>query len=58
MHNLRPVGQMWPAEAFNSARKAQNFHKIFHENTLCMRKNIELLNLKKTLKFFVARHAT
>jgi len=23
MHNIRPAGQMWPAEAFNLARKAQ-----------------------------------
>ena len=25
MHNIWPVGQMWPAEAFYLARKAQNF---------------------------------
>ena len=25
MHSVRPGGQMWPAEAFNLARKAQNF---------------------------------
>ncbi len=23
MHNIRPAGQMWPAKAFNLARKAQ-----------------------------------
>ncbi len=25
MHNIRPAGQMWPAEAFYLARKAQDF---------------------------------
>jgi len=25
MHNIRPAGQMWPAEAFNLARKTPKF---------------------------------
>ena len=25
VHNIRPAGQMWPAEAFYLARKAKNF---------------------------------
>jgi len=25
MHNIRPAGQMWPAEAFNVARETPNF---------------------------------
>jgi hypothetical protein len=25
MHIIRPAGQMWPAEAFNLTREAQNF---------------------------------
>ena len=25
MHNIRPRGQMWPAEAFNLARETPNF---------------------------------
>jgi hypothetical protein len=25
MHNIRPAGEMWPAEAFNLARELQNF---------------------------------
>ncbi len=28
MHNIRPAGQMWPAEAFNLARKVLNFNYL------------------------------
>ena len=37
MQNKRPAGQMWPTEAFNSARKSQFFvHSacLLHKNTL------------------------
>ncbi len=42
MHNIWPAGQMWPAEAFNLAREAQNFVYLacfFHEKILYMYKN-------------------
>jgi hypothetical protein len=28
MHNIRPAGQMWPAEAFNLARETLNFATV------------------------------
>ncbi len=34
MHNIRPAGQMWPAEAFNLARANPNFASFFDKNTL------------------------
>ena len=37
MHNIRPPGQMWPAEAFYLARKVQNFIRsacLLDKNTL------------------------
>ena len=40
MHNIKPAGQMWPAVAFELARKAQNcaqtFSFFFVKNTLSM----------------------
>ena len=37
MHNIRPAGHMWPAEAFYMARKPQIFalsDQLFDKNTL------------------------
>ncbi len=43
MHNIRPAGQLWPAEAFNLACKTPsclNVACLFDKNTLCMCENI------------------
>ena len=45
MHNSRPVGQMWPAGAWNLARRAQHFVLLscfLDECTLWMDKNIAI----------------
>jgi len=34
MHNIRPAGQMLPAETCNLARKTQNFAYSLIKNTL------------------------
>ena len=42
VHNIRPVGQMWPAEAIYMARIAQNCISLLAwKNTLWMGKNID-----------------
>jgi lipid-A-disaccharide synthase-like uncharacterized protein len=49
---------MWPEEAFNSAREAQNvvhLASFFHQSFFCMRKNIQLLALKQTPKKVLAQ---
>jgi hypothetical protein len=46
MHNIRPAGQMWPAKAFNLARKAQNlvyFACFFHKTSFKCKKHISLV---------------
>ncbi len=50
MHNIRPAGQMWSAEASNLVRDAQffiYFARFFNKNSLCMYKNLALEHLKK-----------
>jgi hypothetical protein len=42
MHNIWPVGQMWPAKALNSAREAQNLVDL----TCLCHKNISVLALE------------
>jgi hypothetical protein len=52
---------MWSAEAFNSAREAQNvvnLSSFFQQSFFCVSKNIQLLALKQTPKKVLAHHAT
>jgi len=45
MHNIRPAGQKWPAEAFNlvrSAKKRVLLACVLDKSTLEMGKNISL----------------
>jgi hypothetical protein len=56
MHNIRPAGQMWPAEAFNLAREAPNFVYFacfFDKNTLWMCYNLWILALGYVKKIFL-----
>ena len=56
MHNIRPTGQIWSAEALNLARKAQNFVLVAYfldKCTLWVGKNISFWHRKK---LFLARH--
>ncbi len=48
MHNIRPAGQMWPADASNLA---QNFVHFFHENIICICKNLKVFALHHSKKF-------
>jgi hypothetical protein len=59
MHNLRPVVQMWSAEAFYLSRRAHNFTYlacIFLKGIFCMCKNMRVLVLEPNNKKFLARH--
>jgi hypothetical protein len=47
---------MWPAEASNLAREAQNFAHLFHEYILYMGKNLLDLALEPSKKIYLARH--
>ncbi len=49
VHNIRPAGQMWPAEAFYMAHKAHNLAYLawlFHKNILSKNKNMYILALE------------
>ena len=55
MHNIRPAGQMWPADAFNLARQALKFVFLayFLDNyTLRVGKNISFWPLSTAKIFF------
>ena len=58
MHNIRPAGQMRPAEAFYLARKVQNFVHLtclLEKTPLNGLKNIDFLPLDMANNFFLAR---
>ncbi len=52
MHNIRPAGQMWPAEAFYLARKAHHFAFVFPKNNHQKCKTCKFWPLNMTTKNF------
>jgi len=59
MHNIRPAGQMWPAEPCDLARKALNFVYFacfFDKNTLWMDANLANLALPVGKNKILARY--
>ncbi len=57
IHNIRPAGQMWPAESFYMARNCLQYQiDCLIETHFEQGKNMIVKALKDSKKIFLARH--